>query len=173
MLDAARAGIKVLPILFNPPPFYSSDPGSDGTAPPRDNADFARFADAAVRRYGRGGTLWAEHPDVPAVPVSAWQVWNEPNFKAYWPSGPNPAAYTAMLRAVSAAIRGADPTAQVVAGGLPESYSGMPVADFVNGMYAAGAKGSFDVLAVHAYARSAGQTIGILANARKGVDAQG
>jgi hypothetical protein len=173
MLGAARAGLHVLPILFNPPAFASADPQADGTAPPRDNADFAAFAAAAVRRYGPGGALWAAHPEVAPVPVASWQVWNEPNFKAYWPSGPDPAAYAAMLRAVGDAIHGADPAAEVVAAGLPESYSGISVVAYVEGLYAAGAKGAFDTLAVHPYARSAEQALAILEGARAVLDRHG
>jgi len=173
VLAAARAGVQVLPILFNPPAFASSDPAADGTAPPRDNATFAAFAAAAVRRYGPGGALWAAHPEVAALPITAWQVWNEPNIRAYWPSGPNPAAYTAMLRVVGAAIHGADPAAEVVTAGLPDTYSGMPVLDFLRGMYAAGARGSFDTLAIHPYARSAEQAIETLRAARAILDANG
>jgi len=173
VLAAARAGVQVLPILFNPPAFASADPTADGTAPPRDNATFAAFAAAAVRRYGPGGALWAAHPEVPAVPITAWQVWNEPNFRAYWPTGPDPAGYAAMLRVVGAAIHGADPGAEVVAAGLPDTYSGMSVVDYLQGLYAAGARGSFDTLAVHPYARSAEQAVAIIEAARAVLDAHG
>jgi len=173
MLAAGRAGVAVLPILFNPPAWESAAPDAPGTAPPRDNGALAAFADAAVRRYGPGGTLWAAHPDAPAAPIHAWQVWNEPNFKAFWSTGPDPAAYAAMLRAVGDAIHTADPGAEVVAAGLPESYSAISVQRFVDGMYAAGAKGSFDTLAVHPYARSADETVWILEQARRALDRHG
>jgi hypothetical protein len=173
MLAAARAGVQVLPILFHPPAFYSSDPQADGTAPPRDNATFAAFAAAAVHRYGPGGALWAAHPDVPALPITAWQVWNEPNILAYWPSGPDPAGYAAMLRAVGTAIHGADPGAEVVAAGLPDTYTGMSVLDYLRGLYAAGARGSFDVVAVHPYARSAEQAVATLDAVRDILDQNG
>jgi hypothetical protein len=171
--SAGRAGLQLLPILFNPPAFRSSDPGSDGTAPPADNATFAAFAAAAVQRYGPGGAFWAAHPELPAAPIHAWQVWNEPNFKAYWPSGPDPAAYAAMLRAVGGAIHAADAGADVVAAGLPDSYSGMSPVDFLDGMYAAGARGSFDTIAVHPYARSADEALAILSAVRDELDRHG
>ncbi len=173
MLAAGRAGIQVLPILFNAPAWDSAAPDANGAAPPRDNATMAAFADAAVRRYGPNGSLWAQHPAAPAAPIRAWQVWNEPNFKAFWSTGPDPAAYAAMLRTVGDAIHAADPGAEVVAAGLPESYSGMSVTDFLDGMYQAGAKGAFDTLAVHPYARSADETIWILQQARRALDRHG
>jgi hypothetical protein len=175
VLAAARAGLHVLPVLFDPPPFRSSDPDpdADGTAPPRDNAAFAAFAAAAVARYGPGGSLWAAHPEVVPVPVSAWQVWNEPNVPAYWPAGPDPAAYAAMLRAVGDAIHRADPAAEVVTAGLPDSYSRVSVVAYLRGLYAAGARGAFDTLAVHPYARSAVRCVAILDGARAELDRHG
>src|SRR5437764_12830332 len=78
--DAARAGLSVLPVLIAPPAFRSSrPPGSRSRAmfPPRRFGDFARFAAAAVRRYGPGGGFWTAHSELPYVPIHAWQVWNE------------------------------------------------------------------------------------------------
>ena len=47
-------------------------------------ATFARFAKAVVRRYGRRGTLWRQHPRVPKNPITAYQIWNEPSLPIYW-----------------------------------------------------------------------------------------
>jgi hypothetical protein len=33
---------------------------------------------ADLARYGTGGTLWKEHPEVPAAPILYWEIWNEP-----------------------------------------------------------------------------------------------
>ena len=33
---------------------------------------------------GPQGSLWAEHPEVAARPIRAWQIWNEPNLTRYW-----------------------------------------------------------------------------------------
>jgi hypothetical protein len=171
--SATRAGLQLLPILFNPPAFHSGDPGADGTAPPTDNGTFAAFASAAVHRYGPGGAFWAAHPELTATPIHAWQVWNEPNFKAYWPTGPNPAGYAAMLRTVGGAIHAADAGANVVAAGLPDSYSGMSPVDFIEGLYAAGARGSFDTIAVHPYARSSDEALAILQAVRDELNRHG
>jgi hypothetical protein len=70
----------------------------------------------------------------------------------YWPTGPNPAEYAAMLRTVGEGIKAVDPAAKVVTAGLNDSELGIKLVPFLKGMYRAGAKGSFDVLALHPYA---------------------
>src|SRR5829696_1525306 len=152
---AANANMTVLPILFDPPAFRSSRPATGarrGTYPPANYSDFAVFAAALVRRYGPAGAFWRQHPELPQLPIRSWQVWNEPNVPAYWPSGPNPAQYAAMLRTVGAGIKAVDAGAKVVTAGLNESELGLKLVPFLREMYRAGAKGSFDVLGLHPYA---------------------
>src|SRR5215208_3512320 len=155
MTAAANANLSVLPILYDPPAVRSSRPASGarrGTYPPANYSDFALFAAALVRRYGPAGDFWRQHPELPQLPVRSWQVWNEPNIRVYWPSGPNPAQYAAMLRSVGEGIKAVDPGARVVTAGLNESELGIKLVPFLRGMYRAGGKGSFDVLALHPYA---------------------
>jgi hypothetical protein len=57
-----------------------------------------------------------------------------------------------MLKDVSAGIKSADPGAEVVSAGLSYSRMGMPITRFLRRMYRAGARGTFDSLAVHPYA---------------------
>jgi hypothetical protein len=73
--------------------------------PPQDDSAFGRFAAAAVKRYKNRG-------------VGAWEIWNEPNISARWWPVPNPADYARMLSTVARSIRGADPGAFIVMGGL-------------------------------------------------------
>lgn len=73
--------------------------------PPSSNADFAKFAASAARRYRNRG-------------VGAWEIWNEPNIAGRWWPTPNAAAYAQMLISVSAAIRNADQGAFILMGGL-------------------------------------------------------
>jgi hypothetical protein len=172
--ELARRGVRILPILFNPPKWASSAPaGAGGVYPPRSNAEFASFARAVVARYGPSGSFWAQHPEIPPLPIRAWQVWNEPNLPGFWRSGPDPAAYAAMLEQTSAAIRGVDPDAEVVTAGLSSGRSAVPIPAFVRGLYRAGAGGSFDVLAIHPYAHTVLGSYRILAQARRTLDSQG
>lgn len=174
--DTSRAGLAVLPILFHPPGFRAPAPprGSPNvTFPPQRNADMARFAAAVVRRYGPHGSFWAEHPSVPRRPIADWQVWNEPNLPAYWGGHPDARGYVRLLKVVGSAIRRADPGAEVVSAGLPNSRIGVPFASYLRSMYAAGARGAFDVLAIHPYAGDAESVIGALQSARALTDGLG
>jgi polysaccharide biosynthesis protein PslG len=152
---AGQEGLTLLPILFDPPAFRSSRPAAGATRgiyPPASNADFAAFAAALVRRYGPDGEFWRTHEQLPELPIRTWQIWNEPNIPYYWPSGPDPGAYARMLKAVAPAIKAHDAGARVVTAGLNESELGIKLVPFLRGMYAAGARNTFDVLGVHPYA---------------------
>lgn len=151
----SRAGLDVLPILFLPPPFRASGSraaNANTVFPPRRDADMGRFAAVLARRYGPRGTFWSEHPSLPRHAIRAWQVWNEPNLPVYWGGRPDAAAYVRMLRAVGGALKRVDPGAEVVSAGLPDSRVGVPLLRYLQRMYDAGARGSFDVLAIHPYA---------------------
>lgn len=132
-----------------------------------------RFAAALVRRYGPEGSFWEADPELPRMPIRSWQVWNEPSIPVYWPSGPNPAAYVRLLRATSRAIKQADRGAEIVSAGLAQSRLGVPFGRFVSGMYAAGAAGTFDTFALHAYARSESGVLSAIDAARGRIAANG
>jgi hypothetical protein len=166
---AAAAGVSVLPILARPPEFRSSKPaGSTSHAmyPPSSNAAYADFAAAAVARYGPAGSFWREHPEVPFLPIHAWQVWNEPNIPNFWRSGVSANEYVALLRACASAIRTADPGAEVVAAGLPNSSLGVPFLTYLRRMYRAGANGLFDTLAIHPYSHDVRGLLALAEQAR-------
>jgi hypothetical protein len=76
--------------------------------------------------------------------VIGYEVWNEPDGPVFWQGGATPAAYTAVLRPAYAAAKAADPGAMVGVGGLVGNDYG-----FVEGLYDAGAAGSFDFVGVH------------------------
>jgi hypothetical protein len=173
---ATRNGLSVVGTLFDPPWFRSTAPlwrPANRAYPPRDFAAFASFAAAVVRRYGSSGSFWDEHPELPRRPVHIWQVWNEPNVPAYWASGPDPEAYTEMLKRAYAAIKWADRSAEVASGGLTDSELGMPLESFLSRMYAAGARGSFDSLGLHPYAVSSDGVLDIVARVRQLMDGHG
>jgi hypothetical protein len=176
MAAAAGAGLSVLPVLMDPPAWRSTAPATGRVRamyPPRDPAEMAALATELVRRYGPGGSFWAAHPELTPVPIHSWQVWNEPNIRAFWATGPDPQAYVRLLDAVGSAIRAADPRAEIVAAGLPLADSGIPIFDFVKGMYAAGARGTFDTVAIHPYASDAQGVLQILWAVRAQLDRLG
>ena len=140
-----NAGINVLmPVADGVPYWASADPAKyvdDAGTPhwrvayrPTNWQDYADFFRVVVDRYNGFG-------------VSTYEVWNEPNLAGFWPSGPNPAEYVEMLRAAYPAIKAAQPSAQVLLGGLyPKgAYA------FLQGVYAAGGSPFFDKAAFHLY----------------------
>ncbi|MBS1887161.1 MAG: beta-galactosidase [Actinobacteria bacterium] len=123
---AAKSGIELLPFVVGAPNWAVPNvtvPGTGATAPARLPASgpaaaaWSSFLQAAVARYGPNGTFWSENPLLPDKPINAWQIWNEPNFK-YFVAKPNPTEYGKLVKASSAAIKAADPTAQVILAGL-------------------------------------------------------
>jgi hypothetical protein len=176
VLSAARNGITVLPVLFKAPPHESSGPaGARETHPPRNPSAMGAFAAAAVARFGPGGSLWRENPGVPARPIRAWQVWNEPSLKAYWGGKPSARAYVDLLRAVNDAIKRVDRRAEVVTGGIPPSVlsGSVPIKRYIDQMYRAGGKRAFDTLAINSYARSAGELGRLLRSVREIMNRRG
>jgi hypothetical protein len=156
VLSAAAHGIKILPVLFNPPSFRAKGQGGHGTWPPASNAAFAEFAKTIARRYGRNGTLWSDNPGIPKIPITAYQIWNEPTLKVYWLRKPSARAYVRMLKVVSKGIKSVDRRAEIVTAGLPNSLlsGSIPVFKYIKQMYKAGGKKYFDTLAFNAYAKN-------------------
>ena len=155
MAATASHGIKVLPILFDPPSFRART-GARGTYPPTKYATIGAFGAAIARRYGPNGSFWAQHPELPKLPVTAYQVWNEPNLRAYWPTGQSPKAYAKLLKAAAAGIRAVDPRAEIVTAGLPDSKLSKPldVYGYVRALLAAHAASSFTTLALNPYSKN-------------------
>jgi hypothetical protein len=152
MLDTARAGIQVMPVLYNAPRFRARH--GRYLYLPRSPRAMGRFAAALVARYGPNGSLWRQHPEVSKLPIHSWQIWNEPNLIFYAAPRPSARRYTHLLRTVSRYIRKADPAAEVVTAGIPPSKlkGAVRLGRFIKGMYRAKARGSFNTLAVNAYA---------------------
>jgi hypothetical protein len=114
--DAARERISVLPtVLYAPQWDAATNP--NGVAYPRQYAPYAAYLTALIGRYGPHGTFWRENPGIPKMPIRSWQIWNEPNLAYYWKQ-PFASSYVSLLRVAHAAIKHADPGAQVVLGAL-------------------------------------------------------
>ena len=118
VLSAARRGLPVLPIVTGTPG-WAGEKRDDETSP-RAPGLYAGFLRALVARYGPAGSLWAEHPEIAARPIRAWQVWNEPNLTRYWSRQPFAKRYVKLLREADGALRTADPGARVDPRRAPE-----------------------------------------------------
>lgn len=144
VLAAARNGLGVLPVVFSTPAWARRD-AADSASPPRDPGDYAAFLTALVARYGPRGSFWAEHPEVRARPIRAWQLWNEPNLRGYWSRQPFAKGYVKLLKSARAALKAADRRARVILAGLPNGW------DALRQIYRAGGRRYFDAAAVHPY----------------------
>ncbi len=162
---AARHGLRVLPFVYASPGWIGKEtrlPVDSGSA----RKAWAAFLEAAVKRYGPGGSFWAEKaPGVvkyePAIsrplPIRTWQVWNEANF-FYFAFPVSPARYAKLLKVSAPAIKSVDPGARIVLTGLfgeptQRGKWGLPATQFMERLYRVpGIKNLFDGVALHPYA---------------------
>jgi hypothetical protein len=143
LVDAAHArGLKVIALPYITPS-WARPAGTTDKHPPNDIGLYASFVEAAVRRYAPKG-------------VKVWEIWNEPNLSNFWSPKPDPARYTALLKAAAGAVRSVDPGATVILGGLSpatDASDGNQISPktFLERVYAAGGRGSFDAVGMHPY----------------------
>ena len=159
--DAAQRDLRILPVVFNTPQFYKpAGTPADVESPPADVSYFGRFMRKLAQRYGPNGSFWCSgFPPVcktPYLPITSWQIWNEPNYPFWWKGStdPNPNEYLDLLRTAYPNLKLADPNAEVVMAGLAPTTGGGNHTDYrtyLKALYDAGAAPFFDTLAMHAY----------------------
>jgi hypothetical protein len=155
--QAAVAGITVLPDLLGVPKWMSR---RDRTRPPLRNAGqraaWSALLTDLARRYGTNGTFWDLYPQLPRRPVTTWEIWNEPNLGVFFGGKSSPRGFAKLLKLSSAALKAADPAAQVLAGGLWPYRSvrnDMEMLSYLKALYRVpGAREAFDAVGVHPYA---------------------
>jgi hypothetical protein len=156
---AAKHGLRVFPFVWGTPPWIASRPLIEPVRHGWDGRAWASFLRRAVERYGPHGDFWRENPQLAALPIRAWEIWNEENIVTF-SAGADPRRYARLLRISGRAIHRADPGAKAVLGGLfgrplqipPNVASG----DFLERVYRAGrVKPFFDGVALHPYVADA------------------
>ncbi len=142
----AANGVAITARLDNAPtwsrPSQTNDPGSKcQRGPPTDLSAYSDFVRMFTTHY-RGK-------------IAAVQIWNEPNLSQEWGNDLNVVQYTDMLKRAYQAAKQGDPDVRVVTAAMAPTKAEPPVGisdlAFYEQMYQAGAKGSFDVLAVNVY----------------------
>jgi hypothetical protein len=136
-------------------------------------AAWQAFVEAAVTRYGPGGSYWSgayetDHPGATPHPVRTWQVWNEPNIPgAFWPK-PNVDLYGKLVRVTADAIRTVDPGARIALAGVPGrvNYHGL---SYLKHLYerVPGVRRFFDIVAFHPYAQGIHGVVNQLTRVRR------
>jgi hypothetical protein len=113
----AAAHLRLYPMLGLP---VSNGPVADAAA-------MALYVTSFAERYGPGGSFWAQHPELPYLPVESYEIGNEPDIT---PSAPNdstslhyvdPASYALVYEAARTALHLVDPSGQAVVGGMLDS----------------------------------------------------
>ena len=114
---SAAAHLRLYPML--------GLPRSQGAA--ADASAMAAFVTSFAQRYGRGGSFWAQHPELPYLPVESYEIGNEPDITPTAPADAtslhyvNPADYATVYESARAAVHQVDPAAQAVVGGMLDS----------------------------------------------------
>lgn len=156
---AAKYGMRVFPFVSGSPPWVA---GREAVEPVRHawaGRAWGSFLNQAVQRYGPYGSFWRENPELPFMPIHAWEIWNEENIVTF-STRPDPGRYARLLRIAGRAIHGADPSAKVILGGLfgrpLQVPPNIPSGTFLDGVYRAGhVKRFFDGVALHPYVADA------------------
>jgi hypothetical protein len=161
VLAAAQRGVRFLPVVQGTPDWAARNPKKGAASPPRSVGSFTSFLRVLVARYGSRGTLWDEHPEVRALPIRDWQIWNEPNFREFWSQQPFAKSFVPLMRASYRAVHGADKHARVILAGMANrSWTGL------DRLYEAGGRGTFDAVALHPFTTKAGNVVRVVQLAR-------
>jgi hypothetical protein len=154
---AAERGVTILPILQG-----RLDKGV-GLPASGEKAGWEEWAKKVVRRYGYNGVYWSTHPGIPAKPVVAWEMWNEPNNATINGGQITAGSYGAFLAWAGAAVQTASQSwggqaTGVLFGGLLAWSGGTSYQTYLKNAYAVpGASGAFTGLAFHPYALDTAQ----------------
>jgi hypothetical protein len=183
---AAKQHIRVLPFIWGSPPWVirKLDDERCGakcfTYAPRHRQALDAWHDflaAAARRYGPGGSFWADHRRLPSEPIVDWQIWNEQNSRSFMRPSNRPRTYAKLLRASARAIHGADRRSEVILGGMAElagSRKAVPGSKYLAALYRIkGIERSFDSAAVHPYAAKADRAVAQVRSFRRVMDRAG
>jgi Glycosyl hydrolase family 14 len=171
----AQHNIRWYPIIDYSTNWSGVTPGDSNSAvAPAHLADFAAYAAAFTKRYGRGGTFWQSHPSLPQLPVTSYEIWNEENSTAFWrPQDSAPEAYADLYMAARGAIKTVDSNADVVIGGLAlGNNGGADEIQFIQRMFAhrPDLKDHVDGVGLHPYQANVSDTEMRIARFRQALD---
>jgi GH35 family endo-1,4-beta-xylanase len=169
----AANGIEFLPVLASTPGWVATPPTTPPLASSQDKEGWTQFLKAAVARYGPGGSFWESagdggpspfhalcHCDAQPMPITSWQVWNEPSLTHYFIASSPVESYAELLQISHDAITSVDPQAQIVLAGVPgfAKKGGLNAWKFLDELvHIPGAGSDFDVVALHPYSRNINQ----------------
>lgn len=145
-----KNGIQIIARLDRPPPWARTKASGTGSSGPPDDFDrFGDFVDAFARHY-RGK-------------IYLLQIWNEPNLAREWNDAPiDPAEYARLLKVAYTRAKAVDPAIRILTAPLAitlgepypnreNAFRNMNDLTFLDQVYKAGARGSFDILSANAF----------------------
>jgi len=129
--------------------------GNVSPLPPRSDSVYGDYVAAFARRYGVGGSFWAINPSLPRLPVTTFEIWNEPDERMSWGPDIDLQDYAKLYKVAYRAIKRVDQRSSVITGGLAFPHSTLsrllrPLAGF-----------PIDGVAVHTYVRDPKQVVGL------------
>jgi polysaccharide biosynthesis protein PslG len=129
---AERHGVELLPVVAYVPHWANEE--RNWWAYP-ESRPFETFFAAALRRYPH---------------ISAWELWNEPNFGLFSKPRPDPARFVAFLRSANRARAQVGSQAKLISGGLAPGME-MDIVEWVDEMARLGGLELIDGLGIHPY----------------------
>jgi hypothetical protein len=143
---ASARGMKVLLLVGSTPCWASSSPsrGSCSGADPNTH-EVTRYQPTGTQGYVDVSTFLVQRY---AKDIAAFEIWNEPDQinEQYWAGPDKVAHYVALTKAVYPAIKAVAPQVTVLAGSFVGGNG-----KWLQALYDAGIKGSYDALSVHFY----------------------
>jgi hypothetical protein len=181
--DLASRGLLILPTVYGSPGYAGSTPATPPLGSAAKRKGWKTFLEALVARYGPGGAYWTQpllfqlqHPGKQPMPITSWQVWNEPSLPGFFGPRPSVGAYAKLLRISHQAITTADPSAKTVLGGLfgyaykPRFYAW----HFLGRLYRKpGLSRDFDVVSLHPYGQTLAEVEDQVSRTRKAMKRHG
>lgn len=137
---AKKYGLTSLGTITGAPRWASSGNCSYPSCPPNDPQVFGQFAGMVAGRYKDS--------------IRYFEIWNEPNYPLFWKK-PDYNSYFQLLKSAYINIKNANPSAQVITGGLAasENTNGGSISPltFLEGLYSLGANKYIDSVGLHPY----------------------
>lgn len=164
--DAAAVGLRWYP-------FIAYAPGVSDVHTSPDVSDYVDYAQELANRYGRDGYYWDDHPHVPYLPITTYEIWNEENASTFWhPQDDAPERYADLYMAARAAIKFEDPQATVVVGGLALGQPGQATDEiqFLQRMFAHRPDLTLDAVGLHPYQSTVADVYARIAKFRQALD---
>jgi hypothetical protein len=152
---AAEHGMSIFPFVWGTPGWVASSPNVLPVRTAWQRWAWMDFLREAAHRYGPGGSLWRDNPDLPRFPIRKWEIWNEENLVNF-AHDPNPERFADLVRISGAVLHRIDRGSKVIVGGLfgrplqtpPNVMSSL----FLNRLYRSRpVKRFFDGVALHPY----------------------